>query len=68
MAKETPDHEAPGSWLATPESIAAAKQANARERATFTAQTGLDLDDDGRIGLLIGNVIYAAVHGLRTRG
>jgi len=49
----------------TPESIAAAKQAQARERAAFMVLTGVAVDDDGRVGLRLGNAIAAAVYGAR---
>ena len=47
----------------TSASIVAAKQAQALDRAAFTAATGVAVDDDGCIALQISNAIVAAVYG-----
>ena len=49
----------------TSASVVAAKQAQAVDRAAFTAATGVAVDDDGCIALRIGNAIVAAVYGLQ---
>lgn len=45
----------------TPESIAAAKRAQAWERAQVMAATGIVIDEEGRIGRLMGQAIVDAL-------
>jgi len=40
-----------------------AHQAQASERQQFTVETGQRLDEDGRLGLALGNSVWAAVNG-----
>lgn len=49
----------------TPLSIAQARIAQAIERAQFTAETGVPVDDCGRLALTIANAISAACYGPR---
>lgn len=47
------------SLLPTQAEIEAAKLDNAISRARFTAETGIPLDEDGRMGLRLGHAITA---------
>lgn len=55
----------PVSQHPTEQSIASARADQLRERAKFTADTGIELSDDGKmLGLLMAKCIIAAAHGL----
>lgn len=49
----------------TPESIAEAKRAQLLERIDVQLQTGCVVDDEGRLGMVLGNAISAACYGPR---
>lgn len=51
----------------TPASIAAARAAQQRERAQFEAETGLRIDEEGRVAMLLGNCMWLAVNGYLPR-
>ena len=44
-------------------SIAAAKATRDAERRAFTEATGLEVEDDGTLGLRLANFMSAAVYG-----
>ena len=60
----------------TAESVAAAKAAQRAERARVTALTGVVINDDGtvqhrddvRLGMRLGNAVWAAVFGIVRGG
>lgn len=54
-----------GSPEVSAESIAEARVQQALERLAVTRATGLPVDDEGHLGLVLGNWISAAVNGVR---
>lgn len=49
----------------TRQSIAAAKAARDAERAEIARQTGVQITDDGKLALALGNAIWYAVNSTR---
>ena len=47
----------------TPQSVADAKRANLIERIEFELETGVPVDDFGRMGVRLAHAIAAAVYG-----